>query len=190
MKARATLLTLASAAALVAGTSPASATTITSFAGGRSTGDLRAAKPSKTATCKTPAVAATDHLCNFKLMVKYFEAAKHHGTMAGALMLDSTKSSSTHCSTASGSLAVTVYDHSGTLLGTLNTTLKSSSTVCTTSTATVNNFTFNESVSGGTGAYVNATGSLAQSGTLTDRTTDTYGKVYAEAGSFSGTITS
>lgn len=182
-------LVLTAAATLATGAAaPAFAATTTSFAGGHSTGELRASAPTKTATCKTPSKVATDYLCNFKLKENFAKAGGHHGIITGAIVLDSTHLVTGHCFAATGSVTITVKDHLGTVLGTLQATLASTSKVCATTTASVHSFAFNDTVTGGTAAYAKATGTLTQTGTLTDRTTDPYGKVYAEAGSLTGSV--
>ena len=161
---------------------PALAAAATSPFTGTTSGTATAQTPEPAALCnpQAPTVPA-DYICDFDLAGTFTLTNLGTGTYTGTTRLDwSIYTGSAPCAELTGSMVLT------NALGTVTLNMLNTSRVCETASPTQHASTMNATITGGTAAYVGATGTVTGVGTLDAQQTP---GVYDAAQTLTGSIT-
>lgn len=145
---------------------------------GTSSGTSTLTNPS---TCNPPSGNPALFICNFDVMGTYSGTPIGTGTYSGTITLDYHSYTATnHCATATGT--ITFKNADGNQLVTM---LGPGSQVCETAVATVHSSHLVLKITGGTGVFKHASGTIISNGT----TTDTGPGTHADSATLTGSIT-
>jgi hypothetical protein len=161
---------------------PALAAAATSPITGTSSGTATAQAPEAAASCdpQSPSVPA-DFICDFDIAGTFTLTNLGTGTYTGTTRLDwSIYTGAAPCAELTGTMVLTNAQ------GTVTLNMLNTSRVCETASPTQHTSTMNATITGGTGAYVGATGTVTGLGTLDAQATP---GVYDAAQTLAGSIT-